>query len=102
MSKKYASTYEAADELRGVVDKADELLRTITEDGGEIADELRERVSSTVDAARQRLGDLELSARDAASRAASRADDYVTTNPWAAIAVAAALGAVVGAAVTRR
>ena len=102
MNKDYASTYEAADELRDTVDKAEELLRTITDDGVEIAAELRSRVGDTVRAARERLGKLETSARDAGSHAVDTADEYVTGNPWIAVAVAAALGAIVGAAVGRR
>lgn len=102
MSRDYPSTYEAAEELRGIVDKAEELLNTISADGGEIAEELRTRVGDTVRAARDRLGALETSARKVSSHAAETADEYVTGHPWMAVAVAAALGAVVGAALLRR
>jgi len=102
MSKEYPSTYEAADELRGIVDKAEDLLRTLGDDGSEIADELRERVDSTVRAAKERLGELETSAKRVGTQAVETADEYVTSNPWVAVAVAAALGAIVGAALIRR
>jgi ElaB/YqjD/DUF883 family membrane-anchored ribosome-binding protein len=102
MSKEYPTTYEAADELRGIVDKAEELLKTLSDDGGEIAEELRTRVGNTVHAARERLGEIETSAKAVGSHAIEATDEYVTGHPWMAVAVAAALGAVVGAALIRR
>lgn len=102
MSKEYPSTYEAADELRGIVDKAEELLKTLTDDSGDIAEELRARVGNTVRAARARIGEIETSAKAVGSHAMEATDKYVTSNPWMAVAVAAALGALVGAALIRR
>ncbi len=102
MRREYATTYESADELRGIVDKAEELLKTIGADGGEIADELRARVGKTTRAARQRLGELGASAKETTTQMAEVADEYVTSYPWTAMAVAAAVGALVGVAVTRR
>jgi ElaB/YqjD/DUF883 family membrane-anchored ribosome-binding protein len=102
MSKEYPTTYEAVDELRGIVDKAEELLKTLTDDGSDIAAELRTRVGNTVRTARERIGEIEESAKDVGTHALQATDEYVTSNPWMAVAVAAALGALVGAAIVRR
>lgn len=93
---------DAVDELRNVVDKAEELLRSLGENGEDIAADLKDRVSSTLNAARHRIGELESSAREATTSAAETADEYVSANPWMAVAVAAAVGLLAGAALTRR
>jgi ElaB/YqjD/DUF883 family membrane-anchored ribosome-binding protein len=93
---------DAAEELREIVEKAEALLGTLTGEGGEALDELRARVTETVRSARERLREIDSLARDATQRAADTADAYVTGNPWTAVAVAAAVGAVAGAALARR
>ena len=64
--------------------------------------DMRARIRSTLDNARSRLHDAEERARHAASEAAGSADEYVHVHPWTSVALAAALGVIAGAVLSRR
>lgn len=89
------------DELRNVVIQAEALLKAIGEDKNEALNVLRERVSSTVEAARVRLAELETRAGLAAQRASVATEAYVRENPWTVVGAAAAAGLILGALFTR-
>lgn len=82
-------------ELSRVVAQAEELLKTLGEEGGAAAEALRQRVVRTVRQARVRISDASDRAREAGLSAARATDDYVQENPWKSIAVGAAAGAAV-------
>jgi ElaB/YqjD/DUF883 family membrane-anchored ribosome-binding protein len=82
-------------ELNRVVAQAEELLRTLGEEGGAAAEAVRQRVVRTVGQAKARLADYGSRARVAATDAAQATDRYVHDNPWRSIAVGAAAGAAV-------
>jgi len=90
----------AADELKEVVGKAEELLESLG--SSETVDKLRQRVTNTVASARSRIVALEGDAKKAASQAANVTDEYVHSNPWTAVALGAVVGAVAAALLTRR
>jgi ElaB/YqjD/DUF883 family membrane-anchored ribosome-binding protein len=92
----------AADQLREIVDKAEVLLATLGDGGDAAVMQLRERVEQAVRNAQQKLMDLESRAQDVAGRSMRNTNEYVQQHPWAAVAMAAAVGAVVGALVSRR
>lgn len=92
----------AGDELRDLIDHAEQMLQSLRDQGGEAAERLRERVEATVQSARKRLSALEGDARHLTEQAAATADEYVRGNPWAAVAIAAVAGVVVGALLSRR
>ncbi len=92
----------AADQLRDIVDKAEVLLATLGDGGDAAVSQLRQRVETTVRNAQQKLRDLESQAQDIAGRSVRSTDEYVRSHAWASVAVAAAVGAVVGALVSRR
>jgi ElaB/YqjD/DUF883 family membrane-anchored ribosome-binding protein len=102
MGRPDLGNHDVAEELRAVVEKAEELLATVSEESGETVDELRKRVNETVRMAKHRLNDLESTARDAGGRAASAANEYVSSNPWTAVAFAAAVGVAAAAVLSRR
>ena len=91
----------AIEELNRIVDQAESLLRSLGEQGGEAADAVRGRVTQTLNQAKARLADVAGDAEQVAESLADRADDYVRTNPWQAVAVAALLGGVVTLLVTK-
>jgi ElaB/YqjD/DUF883 family membrane-anchored ribosome-binding protein len=91
-----------ADELRRIVEQAETLLATAGTEGDAALDSLRSRVHDTLGAARARLSDLEQEARQAGRRAASATESWVRSNPWAALAIGAGIGLIVGALLTRR
>ena len=82
-------------ELNRVITQAEELLKTLGEEGGAAVDAVRQRVARTVNQARVRLADAGTRVRGAATDAAKATDSYVRENPWRSIAYGAAAGAVV-------
>ncbi len=82
-------------ELNRIVTQAEELLKTLGEEGGAAAEAVRQRVLRTVNQAKVRFADAGSRVRGAATDAAKATDAYVQDNPWKAIAYGAAAGAVV-------
>jgi ElaB/YqjD/DUF883 family membrane-anchored ribosome-binding protein len=90
-----------ANELRNVLAQTEALLAAIRADKGEALGALRERVSTAVDAARDRLAELETQAGSLARRGSVAAEVYTRENPWTVIGGAAALGLILGSLFTR-
>ncbi|HEX6636873.1 MAG TPA: DUF883 family protein [Steroidobacteraceae bacterium] len=82
-------------ELSRIISQAEELLKTLGEEGGAAAEAVRQRVVRTVHQARARIADAGVRARGAATDAARVTDRYVHDNPWKSIAYGAAAGAAV-------
>ncbi|MEO7386632.1 MAG: DUF883 family protein [Gammaproteobacteria bacterium] len=93
---------QTRDDFEDVVETAEELLNTIGDGGGKAVDDLKAKARETLKSARIRLQEATVQARDAANVAAGEADAYVRGNPWMAVAVAGAIGVVLGAALLRR
>lgn len=91
----------AIEELNRIVDQAESLLRSLGEQGGEAAEAARERITQTLQQAKARLADTAKDAEQVAESLADRADDYVRTNPWQAVTLAALLGGVVTLLITK-
>jgi ElaB/YqjD/DUF883 family membrane-anchored ribosome-binding protein len=82
-------------ELNRVITQAEELLKTLGEEGGAAVEAVRQRVQRTVGQARVRLTEAGQRVRGTANEAARVTDTYVHDNPWRAIAYGAAVGAAV-------
>lgn len=82
-------------ELNRVITQAEELLKTLGEEGGAAAEAVRQRVLRTVNQAKVRLQDAGARVRASATDAAKATDSYVQENPWKSIAYGAAAGAAV-------
>jgi ElaB/YqjD/DUF883 family membrane-anchored ribosome-binding protein len=80
-------------ELNRVVSQAEELLKTLGDEGGAAIEAVRQRVQRTVNIAKLKLADASTRARTAANTAAQATDTYVRDNPWKAVAYGAAAGA---------
>jgi ElaB/YqjD/DUF883 family membrane-anchored ribosome-binding protein len=91
----------AIEELNRIVDQAETLLRSLGEQGGDAAEAVRERVTQTLHQAKARLAATATEAEQVAEGLADRADGYVRSNPWQAVALAALLGGVVALLVTK-
>ena len=87
-------------ELNRVITQAEELLKTLAEEGGAAAEAVRQRVVRTVNQARVRLAETGQRVRGAATDAARATDTYVHDNPWRSIAYGAAIGAAVAVLAT--
>ncbi|HEU4779947.1 MAG TPA: DUF883 family protein [Steroidobacteraceae bacterium] len=84
----------AIEELNRIVEQAESLLSSLGAEGGEAAEAVRARVSETLNQAKSKLAATATDAEEVAESLANRADDYVRSNPWQAMAIAALLGGV--------
>ena len=91
----------AIEELNRIVEQAESLLRSLGAEGGEAAEAVRERVSQTLEQARSKLKATASSAEEVVESLADRADGFVRSNPWQAVAIAALLGGVVTLLITK-
>ena len=73
--------------LQDVIDSAEEFLESVRDQQGAAVDRLRERVSATMGAARDRLKKLDLP--EAASDAMDSTADFLRSDPWRTVAIGA-------------
>ncbi len=97
-----ASTRKLMDDLRAIVEDAEALMSATANDAGDGVREARARAADSLEAARERLEELEAEVKSRAKDAAEGANRYVRDNPWQSIGIAAAVGFVVGLLVSRR
>jgi len=91
-----------ARDIQNVVSDAQELLKTVQSEGeGKLAD-VKTKVQAQLDSAKQMLGQLQTTVNDGAKVAIDKTDAYVRSNPWRAVGISAALGALIGFLVSRR
>ena len=96
------NTSPIARDIQNVVSDAQELLKTVQSEGeGKIA-EVKTRVQAKLDNAKQMLGQLQTSVQDGAKAAVDSTDTYVRANPWQAVGISAAVGALIGILIARR
>jgi ElaB/YqjD/DUF883 family membrane-anchored ribosome-binding protein len=86
-----AATDKLMDELRDVVAAAEDLLKATTGERGERIEEIRARAEEALRTARERLEGV-----------GSRLNDEVRQHPWAAVAIAAGIGLVLGVLLSRK
>lgn len=96
-----AAADRTVEELNRIVEQAETLLSTLGQEGGDAAAAVRDRVNETLQQARSKLAATVVDAGEVAESLADRADDYVRTNPWQSVAIAALLGGVVAFLVTK-
>ncbi|MDP2761922.1 MAG: DUF883 family protein [Sideroxyarcus sp.] len=89
-------------DLRTVVTDAEELLRATSSQAGEGVAAARARIQKSLHVAKDRLIDAEEAMIDRAEHAAKVTDEYVHQNPWQAIGISAAVGALIGMLIARR
>jgi len=90
------------EDLRVVVADAEELLRATANQTGDRIAAARAKAGESLQVAKGRLADAQASVVDKVKVAATSTDDYVHENPWQAVGVAAAVGLVLGALISRR
>ena len=91
-----------ARDIQNVVSDAQDLLKTVQDQGNDKIGEMRAKVQSQIDAARQSLAELQHDVQDGAKVAMTSTDEYVRSNPWRAVGISAAVGALVGFLIARR
>jgi ElaB/YqjD/DUF883 family membrane-anchored ribosome-binding protein len=98
MHENEVTAEKLAADLRLVISDAEALLRATVGQAGETAAAARAKMQETLESAKLELGPL---AEEAAERVRA-ADDYVRTNPWQAVGIAALVGIALGLLISRR
>jgi ElaB/YqjD/DUF883 family membrane-anchored ribosome-binding protein len=91
-----------ARDIQNVVSDAQELLRTVQTEGQSKLTEVKGQVQAKLDNAKQMLCQLGTQVQDGAKQAMDTTDEYVRANPWRAVGVSAAVGALIGFLIARR
>jgi ElaB/YqjD/DUF883 family membrane-anchored ribosome-binding protein len=92
----------AAEEIRNLIADVEDMVARLADLNDADVATMRTKVMATVDAAKETLAESAETLRRQAQRAMSGADGYVRESPWAAVGVAALVGALVGILVARR
>lgn len=90
-----------AQELRDVVARAEDLMRSISHAEETAVVQLRERAAATLNDARAKLTEVSSKTRENAENFLHTSEEYVRRNPWTAVAGSAAAGLIVGALLAR-
>jgi ElaB/YqjD/DUF883 family membrane-anchored ribosome-binding protein len=91
-----------ARDIQNVVTDAQELLKSVQSEGGSKLSEVKVKVQQQLESAKQMLGELQTTVNDGAKVAIDTTDAYVRSNPWRAVGISAALGALIGFLAARR
>lgn len=89
-------------DLRVGIADAGELLRMTADQAGESASNVRSRVQTRMNQAKEDLVHLQEAAIVKAKEAGHATDEFVHDNPWKSIGIAAGVGLVVGLLISRR
>ena len=104
MARKTAKTAQEIlmEDFQALVSDTERLLEHTTSLAGDQADELRAQIHESLLKARETLQLTEQSLRDRGQAAVIAAEDYVQTNPWQSVGIAAGVGFLIGLLATRR
>ena len=83
-------------DVQNVVSEAQDLLKTVKDEGASKIDEMKSKVATQYDAAREKFGEIQATVQEGAKQAITTTDEYVRSNPWRAVGIAAGVGALVG------
>lgn len=90
------------EDLRAVMSDAEDLLHATASQAGEGATVARARIQKSLQVAKDRLADVQDAVVERTKEAAKVTDQYVHDNPWKAIGMSAAVGAIIGMLIARR
>ena len=97
-----ASSTPVGRDVQNVVSEAQELLKTVKDEGATQIDAVRSKVQAQYEVAREKLGEIQSTVTEGAKVAVTSTDAYVRGNPWRAVGIAAAAGAIIGFLASRR
>lgn len=97
-----ASSTPVGRDVQNVVSEAQELLKTVKDEGATQIDAMRNKVQQQYEVAREKFGEIQSTVTEGAKVAATSTDAYVRSNPWRAVGIAAAAGAIIGFLASRR
>ena len=89
-------------DFQTLVADTEKLLAHTASLAGEQADELRDQINDSLLRARETLALAEQTLRERGKDALAATEDYVQTNPWQSVGIAAGVGFLLGLLATRR
>lgn len=89
-------------DVQNVVSEAQELLKTVKDEGATQLDAVRNKMQAQYEVAREKFGEIQTTVTEGAKVAVTSTDAYVNSNPWRAVGIAAAAGAIIGFLASRR
>ena len=101
MNSRVQSTPVGRD-VQNVVSEAQDLLKTVKDEGSSQVDAMKNKLAGQYDVARRKFGEIQETVADGAKVAMTTTDEYVRSNPWRAVGIAAAAGALIGFLASRR
>ena len=90
------------EDLKVVVADAEELLKATANQTGDRILAARAKAGESLQAVKIHIAEAQAGVVEKVKVAAKTADDYVQENPWKSVGIAAALGIVLGALISRR
>lgn len=93
---------KVVDDFKAIINDADDLLQATAKVSGEGFHLARAKFAEKLKASKANLLDAEQMVVDKAKQAATATDEYVKTNPWTAVGIAAGLGMVLGFLTAKR
>ncbi|WP_339474306.1 DUF883 family protein [Pseudomonas sp. RL_5y_Pfl2_69] len=89
-------------DFQALVLDAERLLEHTASLAGDQAEELRAQIKDSLYKARETLEETKESLKDRGEAAVIATEDYVQTNPWQSVGIAAGVGFLIGLLATRR
>jgi ElaB/YqjD/DUF883 family membrane-anchored ribosome-binding protein len=89
-------------DVQNVVSEAQELLKTVKDEGASKLEDVKTKLGAQYDVAREKFGEIQTTVQEGAKVAMTTTDEYVRSNPWRAVGIAAAAGAIIGFLASRR
>lgn len=83
-------------DVQNVVSEAQELLKTVKDEGATQVHAVRNKMQAQYEVAREKLGEIQTTVAEGAKVAVTSTDAYVRSNPWRAVGIAAAVGSALG------
>jgi len=86
-------------DFNAVMTEADQLLKLVTNEGGDKADALRTKLERNLNTAKDRLRSMEDAVMEKTKATARATNEYVHENQWQTVGITAGLSAVLGVAI---
>ncbi len=103
MSRNYeAERAVLMDDVKQVLKDAEALYQAAVDDGTKEGKALKDKLKAQLNRAQQQFSELEDSMVDRTRQAAAQTNDLVHKNPYQAMGIAAVIGLVLGALLSRR
>jgi ElaB/YqjD/DUF883 family membrane-anchored ribosome-binding protein len=90
------------EDLKTVVTDAEALIKATSAQTGEKIQEVRSRAEASLRQAKARISEVEAEALQRAREVADATEEYVRSNPWQSVGIAAGVGLLLGLLISRR